>query len=62
MSKADFLAAIGSRLMRLLVSTLRIRVSDRAGITSEPPEQPRLCAFWHNRLFVMPHVFERYFR
>jgi|SRR6266540_7370912 len=61
MSKAELFAAIGSRLVRLLISTLRIHVTDRAGITDEPPKQPLLCAFWHNRLFVMPHVFERYF-
>lgn len=60
-SKAEVLAAVGSRLMRLVISSLRIRVIDRAGITDTSSPQPDICAFWHNRLFVMPYVFERYF-
>ena len=59
-SKTEVMAAVGSRLMRLVTSTLRVRVLDRAGITDAPSRLPNICAFWHNRLFLMPHIYERY--
>jgi lysophospholipid acyltransferase (LPLAT)-like uncharacterized protein len=59
--KAYLLAAVGSWLMRGLLVTLRFRLTDRAGVLAKPPERPLLWAFWHNRLFVMPYMFERYF-
>ena len=60
-SKARVLAAIGSWIMRGLLVTLRFRFTDRARIMATPPEKPLLWAFWHNRLFVMPYVFEHFF-
>ena len=60
-TKARLLAAIGSRLMRALLVTLRFRFEDRARVMATPPEKPLLWAFWHNRLFVMPYVFEHFF-
>jgi len=60
--KAQLLAALGSRLMRLLIATLRIRLTDRAGVLTTPPNKPLLWAFWHNRLFIIPHIFERHFK
>ena len=59
--KAHLLGAIGSWLMRALLATLRFRFEDRARIMAAPPEKPLLWAFWHNRLFVMPYVFEHFF-
>ncbi len=59
--KAALLAAIGTRIMRLLFFTLRIRITDRAGVLKKDPERPLLWAFWHNRLFIMAYIFERYF-
>ena len=59
--KARLLAAIGSRAMRVLIWTLHFRLTDRAGVLDKPPQKPLLWAFWHNRLFVMPYLFERYF-
>ena len=59
--KARLLAAIGAGLVRLWVFTLRFRLVDRAGVLETPPQKPLLWAFWHNKLFVMPHLFERYF-
>ena len=47
--------------MRALLVTLRFRFIDRARIMATPPEKPLLWAFWHNRLFVMPYVFEHFF-
>ena len=60
-SKARILGAIGSWIMRGLLVTLRFRFTDHARIMATPPEKPLLWAFWHNRLFVMPYVFEHFF-
>ena len=60
-TKARVLAALGSCLMRALLVTLRFRFTDRARIMATPPDKPLLWAFWHNRLFVMPYVFEHFF-
>ncbi len=59
--KVRLLAAIGSRLMRALLVTLRFRFTDRSRVMAKSPDKPLLWAFWHNRLFVMPYLFERYF-
>ena len=55
------LGALGSWLMRALLVTLRFRFEDHARVMATPPEKPLLWAFWHNRLFVMPYVFEHFF-
>lgn len=59
--KAKRIAGLAALLMRGVFRTLRFRVADRAGVLRTPPERPLLWAFWHNRLFVMASVFERYF-
>ncbi len=59
--RTTILAAIGARLVRLWFFTLRFRLVDRARVLETPPDKPLLWAFWHNKLFVMPHLFERYF-
>ena len=60
-TKARLLGALGAWLMRALLVTLRFRFEDRARVMATPPERPLLWAFWHNRLFVMPYVFEHFF-
>ena len=59
--KVRLLAALGSWIMRALLVTLRFRFTDRSRVMATPPDKPLLWAFWHNRLFVMPYLFERYF-
>ncbi len=59
--KARLIAAIGARVVRLLLLTLRFRVEDRGGAFQLPMLRPLLWSFWHNRLLVVPHLFERYF-
>jgi lysophospholipid acyltransferase (LPLAT)-like uncharacterized protein len=59
--KARLIAAIGSRIVRVLLLTLRFRVEDRAGNFQLPMKRPLLWAFWHNRLLVVPYLFEHYF-
>lgn len=57
--KQALIAAIGVWIMRAIILTLRVRVVDRAGIVGKP--EPRLIwAFWHNRLFLVPHIFHRH--
>ena len=46
-------------LMRVLARTLRFRVEDRCGIT-RGAMQPFIGAFWHNRILVVPIIYERY--
>jgi len=58
--KARFLAAIGSRLARLLIGTLRFQIDDHAGVVGKLKKHPLIWAFWHNRLFVVPYLSERY--
>jgi lysophospholipid acyltransferase (LPLAT)-like uncharacterized protein len=59
--RAQLVAAVGSRLVRLLLATLRFHVVDRGGAFELPMRAPLLWAFWHNRLLVVPYLFERYF-
>ena len=59
--KAELLAGLASRIMRVWFWTLRFRLSDHAGILDSPPQRPLLWTFWHNTLFVMPYMFEKFF-
>ena len=59
--KAALIAAVGSWIVRLISATLRFRFHDEAGVLAKPPELPVIWAFWHNRLFIFPHMYGRYF-
>jgi lysophospholipid acyltransferase (LPLAT)-like uncharacterized protein len=59
--RAKLIAGLGSRLLRVLLATLRFHVVDHAGAFQLPMRVPLLWAFWHNRLLVVPYLFERYF-
>ncbi|HET6407170.1 MAG TPA: lysophospholipid acyltransferase family protein [Chthoniobacteraceae bacterium] len=56
--KAALIALVGSVLLRLLYTTLRIRVEDRASALP-PRDYPGLWLFWHNRLLMLPYLRER---
>lgn len=58
--KAALIAAVGQWLIRAILCTLRFRIVDRAGLMAQPPIPPVLWAFWHNRLFVVPYLFEHF--
>ncbi len=60
-TKTRLLAKVGSWLMRGLFRTLRFRFVDHAGVLTNPPSEPLLWAFWHNRLFISAYMFERFF-
>jgi lysophospholipid acyltransferase (LPLAT)-like uncharacterized protein len=60
-ASASRIATVAVFLMRVWFRTLRFRFTDHAGVMRQPPETPLLWTFWHNRLFVMAYMFERYF-
>ena len=47
-------------LIRALGSTLRFEVEDRAGAFA-PGRPGWIWAFWHNRMFVIPYIHDRWF-
>jgi lysophospholipid acyltransferase (LPLAT)-like uncharacterized protein len=53
-------------LLRVLVSilggTLRWRMDDNSGVLDHTPNKPVIFAFWHNRLFLMPYMFQKYWK
>ncbi|MDR1191818.1 MAG: lysophospholipid acyltransferase family protein [Verrucomicrobiales bacterium] len=49
-------------LIRLLGATLRMTVSDPAGILQNCRRDPLLLAFWHNRLVMLPWLYREYFK
>jgi lysophospholipid acyltransferase (LPLAT)-like uncharacterized protein len=58
--KARLIATTGAWIVRLVVATLRIRVHDEAGVLGGPSEPRLIWVFWHNRLFVIPRLLNRY--
>jgi lysophospholipid acyltransferase (LPLAT)-like uncharacterized protein len=52
-------AWVGAALMRALFATLRLRVHDPHGFLSDPPPQPVIYAFWHNRILAITAAFLR---
>lgn len=62
MSKEVFISWIGAWLIRALALTVRIRVEDDVGLFKKTSGMPVICAFWHNRMLLLPIIFERYYR
>lgn len=52
-------AIAGASLLRLLFATLRLRVHDPHNFRGNPPSQPVIYAFWHNRILAITAVFRR---
>lgn len=52
------------RLIRWLVTligvSLRYRIVDPTGLLANPPQTSLIFVFWHNRIFLMPHLFRKY--
>lgn len=46
--------------IRMLALTLRYQLEDPQGILARDPGQPRIWAFWHNRILMMPYLYERF--
>ena len=50
-------------LLRLLALTWRIRLDDRLGLTRRgEPHPPLIWVLWHNRLIIVPILYERMLR
>lgn len=52
-------ALAGAVLLRALFATLRLRVHDPHGFLANPPPQPVIYAFWHNRILAITAAFLR---
>ena len=48
-------------LIRTLTATLRFEVVDEGGIIANPPREPLLFAFWHNRLLILAPAYRHLF-
>jgi lysophospholipid acyltransferase (LPLAT)-like uncharacterized protein len=46
--------------IRMWALGLRVRLEDPEGILARDPGQPRIWAFWHNRILMMPYLYERF--
>ena len=46
--------------IRSLALTLRFRLEDPHEILPRDPDQPRIFAFWHNRILMMPYLYKRF--
>jgi len=45
-------------MIRLLALTLRRQLEDPEGLLQRNPGEPRIWALWHNRILLMPYVYE----
>ncbi|MEY5062481.1 MAG: hypothetical protein RLZZ112_445 [Verrucomicrobiota bacterium] len=45
-------------MIRLLALTLRRQLEDPEGLLQRNPGEPRIWAFWHNRILLMPYIYE----
>ncbi len=57
-----FLAWLCAWLIRVPGYTLRLTIDDRAGVLNQPDRDPAIFAFWHNRIALIPLIYERFFR
>lgn len=60
--KARRIGLAGALLIRLVSMTLRWRLHDPEGISRNPPARPMIWTFWHNRIFVVPPLYQKYLR
>jgi len=56
--RARVLIALGFGLYRLLARTLRLQVEDPHDVIGFVRKQPVIFAIWHNRLLMLPRVFD----
>jgi lysophospholipid acyltransferase (LPLAT)-like uncharacterized protein len=55
-----FLVWLAAALIRLIGSSLRLTVEDRAGIFDQAERPPIIMAFWHNRVGLMAYFCGRF--
>lgn len=56
--RARVLIVLGFELYRLWARTLRLRVEDPNDVVAFVRNQPVIFAIWHNRLLMLPRVFD----
>ena len=61
LNKQQLLAALAAGLARLIFSTIRLRMNDRSGFLTTPPDGPRILIFWHNRIPAIAIGFLRHY-
>jgi len=59
MTREALLASIAANLLRLLFSTIRLKVHDRSGLTQKRFAGPVILCFWHNRILGITVSFLR---
>ncbi|MFN2623058.1 MAG: lysophospholipid acyltransferase family protein [Chthoniobacterales bacterium] len=57
-SPARLLLALGFGIYRLWARTLRLRIEDPHDVVGFVRQQPVIFAIWHNRLLMLPRVFD----
>jgi lysophospholipid acyltransferase (LPLAT)-like uncharacterized protein len=62
MMKQELLATFASWLIRGLAFTLRLECRDLAGYFEPSRTRPFIAGAWHNRILLLPFVFERFRR
>ena len=45
--------------LRISALALRFRIEDPQNLLTRDPDQPRIWAFWHNRILMMPYLYAR---
>jgi len=57
---------MSSWLLRIVVNlvgkTLRWKIDDPSGLLRSTSRQPIIFALWHNRIFLMPYLFDKYWK
>ncbi|MEM6884110.1 MAG: lysophospholipid acyltransferase family protein [Verrucomicrobiota bacterium] len=46
--------------IRILSATIRYELSDEAGLLDQEDPRPCIFAFWHNRILLMPPIYQKY--
>lgn len=59
MTREALLAGIAVFIIRLLFSTLRLKVDDPIGFADNLPKGPLILCFWHNRILAITLAFLR---
>lgn len=60
-NKQQLIATLAAVLARLVFATIRLRVNDRSGFLTDPPNGPRIMVFWHNRITAIAIGFLRHY-
>ncbi|RYD36091.1 MAG: DUF374 domain-containing protein [Verrucomicrobiaceae bacterium] len=60
--KARVAGWLAGNLIRLLAATLRLRMTDEAGVLGRKVNGGAIWVFWHNRMLVVPWIYTRYIR